>query len=416
MSPQTTRPESFVLVPRSILRFSIFFASLLLFLVLFSTGSRIEVSFAQGGSTDDTDESEAGAEYFIRNPNFEDPTISPWVKRPATSPDHIALETCCANALPLSGGKNVALYPASGDVTIQQTVNVYGGWKYFLSTWVASNGTRAELIWWNNGDKINRTCANITRQWPDYRSERCEFVVPTNATKVRVKLKAIHTNSSNWVVTDGWVLTSKGHFYAQALKTGSFYGVWAKINTVNPSPKIREPIFYYATMNLVNTQTNKGLETGWIVGTNSSCQNRFGYSTSVEHWENQTVTNPLPAANTTYQFWLYRVQGNTWRVDITDLQGYIIFRRDLPISGLDVGTRLLVGGEVFSPHRINDMGINNFLEMKWMDQNGYWYPWNGFTESKDTPYSIAYHPYDPNNSIQVSGNKGANLAPGSPCP
>ncbi len=389
---------------------------ILLPVVFESSGNGIQTAFAQEGDPEDE-----SAIFSIRNPNFEDSenSYAPWVITSNPVAGEFDVEDCCANALPLTGlegGNDLALYPNQRDLTLRQAVQVIGGKKYILSAWVAASGTTAEMAWWNNGDTTRRVCATITNQWPDYRPITCEFTVPANATKIRVILKAFHTNSTNWVVTDGWVLTQRGHFYAQAQKTGIFYGVRADINTINPSAKIREPIFYYATINITNAR--KGIETGWQRGINTTCQNQFSYSSSVFNWSNQPVHNPMPASNTSYQFWLYKLQGTTWRVDITNLVGgQLLFRQDIFIDGLEHGTRLLAGGEVFSPHRINDMGINGFLNLKWRDQNGAWHAWDGHNgEVRDTPYAVAYHPTDPLNNIQASGNNILPLAPGSPCP
>ncbi len=234
-----------------------------------------------------------------------------------------------------------------------------------------------------------------------------------------MKVKALYNPQypNSWIVTDGWVLSTTGHFYGQAEKNGNFYGVWAKINAISPSPKIREPIFYYATMNITDPGNGlKGLETGWIIGANTDCNNVFGYSSSIYGWENKIRSEAYPQP-TWYQFILYRVQDTYWRVEVLDNNGVaVVPAKLLDIPGFTVGKRLRVGGEVFSPHRVNDMGLNYFVEMKWMDQNGYWYPWNGFTQRTTSPYYIYPSPVDPNNSIQVGGNNGLPLAPGSPCP
>jgi hypothetical protein len=344
--------------------------------------------------------------------------LTPWNKRPTNGNGIAEVEDCCANALPLNGGHDVALYPQSGDVTIQQVVLVNPNQDYVLSVWVSTRRTDAQLIWWNDADKTNRVCALITRDWPDYRPETCTFKTPANATKVRVKLKALYNPQypNSWVVADGWVLSMTGHFYAQTQKTGNFYGVHAKINAITPSPKMREPIFYYATLNVIDTTTYRGLETGWIIGTNTNCQNWFGYSSSIYGWSNQPVNEAYPQA-TWYNFWLYWAQDNYWRVEIEDNNGSAVIQpKLLNIPGFNVGNRLRVGGEVFSPHRINDMGINYFEDLMWMDINGYWYPWNGFSQQTTSPYYIVQSPVDPLNSIQVGGNNGLSLAPGSPCP
>jgi hypothetical protein len=45
-------------------------------------------------------------------------------------------------------------------------------------------------------------------------------------------------------------LKGKDRFYAQAEKSGVFFGVWSTIET--PDPAIREPVFSYASINIID--------------------------------------------------------------------------------------------------------------------------------------------------------------------
>lgn len=47
---------------------------------------------------DGTDPDDPTATYFIRNPNFEDGTLTPWTKQPANGNGTVEIESCCANA------------------------------------------------------------------------------------------------------------------------------------------------------------------------------------------------------------------------------------------------------------------------------------------------------------------------------
>ncbi len=401
------------------IRCLIFLLSIIMLLGMFGAPTPATTVLAQGGGTDDTDESDAEAAVFIRNPTFEVGTTTSWTKRPKTGNGILYAEQS-QNAIPTNGSWNAALEPNGATITMQQMVLVTVKTKYRLQVWVSSNGVTTQLIWWTK-EEGDHVCNTATKVFPDYGPINCDLVVPAGTTKFRVKLRALSAPSGKWVINDGWSLSSQTHFYAGARKNGAFYGVAATIGT--PIPAIREPNFSYSTVNILRSCTGcpiglAGMEAGIIRGLHTSCIPKFSFSTSDLGWSNRPIDSPRPVVGVAYRFYLFRISTNRWRWQVW--QGMTkIYEHPGDISitangGFDSGTYISANGEVDSPNRYNDMGVSDLTGLSWMTSGLLWNSWNGWNTSLNTGPPYVRYDYDGNN-IQVYGNNGNPLPPGTPC-
>ncbi len=358
-------------------------------------------------------------EYYIRNPNFETGAITPWAKRPGNGAGVFYVEQS-ENAIPSNGTWNAALEPNGGKITMQQKVLVNSGQKYRLQVWLSSSGVTTQLIWWTKeqGDHI---CNTVTKTWPDYGPIFCDFTVPAGTTNFKVKLRALAAPAGNWVVADGWSLSSTTHYYSGVRKSGGFNGVAATIGT--PIPAIREWFFSYSTINIVEpcgtcASGVKGVEIGIVRGPLSGCTVKFAWSSSDLNWTTQFINNPLPVVGHDYRFYIFRVLPNKWRLQIWENMTMLYEHPgDLTVSGnggFNSGQSITANGEVDSPNRYNDMGVSDFRSLAWMNSGWGWTPWNGWDQPINPVVPYVRYDYD-NNNIQVYGNNGNALPPGSPC-
>jgi hypothetical protein len=159
------------------------------------------------------------------------------------------------------------------------------------------------------------------------------------------------------------------------------YGVWALIEYANP--EIREWSFSFTTINILSSTTNQngqplGVEVGWMKASDTNCQPKLNYSSSIFNYAPQLNGTPF-VTDYRYNYMIYRVGTNLWRVKLFKEDGTVVYQPpDLNVPNFDVGNYVWVGGEVVSPTRANSMGVSGLLQLKWMDSSGAWQPWNGF--------------------------------------
>ena len=209
------------------------------------------------------------------------------------------------------------------------------------------------------------------------------------------------------------IIKPNTHFYAQATKYGTFYGVWATIETADPV--IREPLFSYSSINIIDN-SGKWVETGWIKSSASGCVPKFSWA--IQPGIANIIPSPLPTIGVAYQYMIEKISDGNWRIQIMTIDGFVIVSVYIPNPGMNSGIDIQAVGEVDSISKQNDMGVSGILSLKWRDINQIWHYWNGwnFGVRDYPPYSIVGVQPDPNNNVQVSGNNGNPIPPYAPCP
>ncbi len=202
------------------------------------------------------------------------------------------------------------------------------------------------------------------------------------------------------------------HFYAQAKKNGTYYGVWATIETADP--KIREVYFSYASVNIING--TKWVETGWVKSSTSGCVPKFSWA--IQPGTANIIDSPRPSVGVAYQYQITRNSPGSWKIRIMNTGGLVLWQTDVTNTGLNSGAEIQAVGEVDSANKKNDMGVSGLLSLKWRDSASIWYNWNGWALGvvNNPPYSVVGVTGDPNNNVQVRGNQGTSVPPGAPCP
>lgn len=207
---------------------------------------------------------------------------------------------------------------------------------------------------------------------------------------------------------------SNTHFYAQADKQGTFYGVWGNIETADPV--IREPLFSYVSINITGPDGN-WIETGWIKASISGCIPKFSWATQEGDGTAHIIDTPLPSVGVTYQYIIERISPGNWKLWINRTDGVVLLTVEIPNAGFVYGDRIQALGEVDSATRSNDMGVSGILSLLWMDIASYWHGWDGWQYGVvDSPYHVVGAPPDETNNVQVYGNNGNPTPPDAPCP
>lgn len=208
------------------------------------------------------------------------------------------------------------------------------------------------------------------------------------------------------------IMNPKTHYYAQVIKYGTFYGVWATIETANPA--IREPFFSYTSINILDNE-GKWVETGWVKSSTSGCVPKFSWA--IQPGTANIIPSPLPSIGVAYQYKIEKISDGNWRLQIMTTNGVVIYSVDISNPGMNSGVSLQAVGEVDSITKQNDMGVSGILSMKWKEVNPFWYNWDGWSFGvKDyPPYTIVGLQPNPNNNVQVSGNNGNPTPPNAPC-
>jgi hypothetical protein len=210
------------------------------------------------------------------------------------------------------------------------------------------------------------------------------------------------------------VYKGRTHFYAQAVNSGLFYGVWAIIETANPA--IREPLFSYSSIN-ISDNNGRWIETGWYKSPTDSCIPKFTWA--IQPGNANVISSPTPTVGFSYQYMIDKVTDGNWRLQILKTDGTVIYSQNISNPGMNSGTLLQAVGEVDSPTEINDMGVSGILSLKWRESTpGIWHMWNGWVPGviDYPPYQIVGLPSDPGNNVQVYGNNGNPIPPNAPCP
>lgn len=209
------------------------------------------------------------------------------------------------------------------------------------------------------------------------------------------------------------IFRSRSHYYAQVIKSGTFYGVWATIETANPA--IREPFFSYGSINILDNY-GRWVETGWIKGTFTECVPKFTWA--IQPGNVNIITSPLPTVGVAYQYLIYKISNGNWGLNIMRTDGTVIKSVNIYNPGMNYGSSLQAVGEVDSVSKINDMGISGILSLKWRDSNSQWFYWNGWIYGviDNPPYNIIGVGPNPYNNVQIYGNNGNPIPPGAPCP
>ncbi len=221
-----------------------------------------------------------------------------------------------------------------------------------------------------------------------------------------------HVGADQYKIYLPIVFTSRTHFYAQAQKDGEFYGVWATIETADPA--IREPIFSYASINIV-APTGQWVETGWIKSPISGCVPKFSWA--INPGVANIIDTPRPTIGVPYQYMIEKISDGNWRLRIMETNGIVIVQEDISNVGMDSGSIIQAVGEVDSVGKLNDMGVSGLVSLKWKSQST-WFYWGGWNLGVQDypPYRIVGVTADPNNNVQISGNNGNPVPPDAPCP
>lgn len=172
----------------------------------------------------DPEDEEIGS--LLVNQSFESGNLSPWA---GYGTGNLVVQSCCAK----KGSRSAKLSSTNNYFEIYQTVNVAAGHRYKLAVWVYTNGTTATLSWYSNvtGDTDFDSSNSQT-----YERLVCEFFIPNGTVDFNVHLWIQPTGAGNATV-DGWMLKEfcQGPFcYAEWDKFGTWYGVWAIIETADP--------------------------------------------------------------------------------------------------------------------------------------------------------------------------------------
>lgn len=355
----------------------------------------------------DEDESEEIGN-ILANKGFESGSLAPWAGYAGGS---VAVQNCCAKKGVWSGKVTATNEYAE----IYQTVSVKASRRYRLIAWVYTNGTTATLGWFSNVDG-DHVCA--TTNATSYTKLICEFAVLAGTTNFNVHL-SIDPNGTKFAVLDAlkFVEFCAGPFcYAQWNKFGTYYGVWAIVETADP--KIRDGVHQYTTIHVIDTAAYKFVEAGILKGPPTQCIPKFSWA--VQPGSANPIPTPVPTIGQAYQIAVYRnlTQNGVWYVWHADLSGTPLMPT-ITVSnpGFNFGNRISAAGETHSPNHLNDMGIAGLRALKYMDAQGFWYDWNGnYQLFENRPYRAVPLPPDVLNGLQVSGNNGNPVPPGAPCP
>jgi hypothetical protein len=214
-------------------------------------------------------------------------------------------------------------------------------------------------------------------------------------------------------LSNGITEAAGSHFYAQATKSGTFYGVWATIETA--TPKLREQLFSYSSINIIGS-SGKWVEAGWIKLQSQGCVPKFSWA--IQPGNANIISNPSPTVGVAYQYIIYRISSGNWKLQIANTSGLVLVDINISNPGMNYGTQIQAVGEVDSPNKLNDMGVSGLLSLKWRNSSSIWYYWNGWTKGVEDnpPYHVVGVTGDPNNNVQVYGNNGNPVPPGAPCP
>lgn len=313
---------------------------------------------------------------------------------------------------------------------MQQRVAVVQA-KYNLQVRVSTTGgITAQLEYKMNG--VVTVCKTTHIQFPSWKILDCDIDVQSGTNAVVIRLRALAAPAGQKVYADDWSFTRDFYSYRQASQNSTwtnqtYKGVNAMISV--PRPIIREPVHSYSTIHLLTTGADhitRGIEAGLLKGpsTQSPCQTQIEYSFSSGGWLPQYALIDTSYAGE-YEFSIVRTGFETWRVNVWDEFGTLVWQSvHINIAGFDEANEMIAGGEVFSSRQQNDLGVSQFTNLRYKQTgSNNWVPWDRYREVNRHGDGFAEPPYflggiapDARNNIEIWGNNGNPIIPGSPCP